>query len=206
MKKSELQAALLDVRKAYCLLADYQQRLIELLTFIKNQLDAEHYYHDRQYHYDSRALHNIYTDPNAGIKFLPLIDFHLLWHRTKHIPENTEWQNHIQHNDLVFDIYIVDSKIKNFGTLEKANSEMRLYIYQCIKYKRKNDWFTDVWRKSVYPEYFGEVLNWKDENGEMEYNIYGESFDLADLYNEAAVCEALDAFRKRASEKLNQEI
>lgn len=32
-----------DVRKAYRLLADYQQRIIELITFIKKELDIEHF-------------------------------------------------------------------------------------------------------------------------------------------------------------------
>ena len=37
---SDIKDALLDVRKAYRLLADYQQRVLELLSFIREKLGA----------------------------------------------------------------------------------------------------------------------------------------------------------------------
>ena len=45
MNKNDMNLILQDVRKAYRFLADYQQRIIELITFIKKELDIEHYYH-----------------------------------------------------------------------------------------------------------------------------------------------------------------
>ena len=37
MNKNDMSLILQDVRKAYRLLADYQQRIIELITFIKKR-------------------------------------------------------------------------------------------------------------------------------------------------------------------------
>lgn len=199
MQKEEMNLVLQDVRKAYRLLADYQQRIIELLDFMKNELGAEHYYHDRPHNYDSRSIYKIYTDSNAGKNFLPMLDFHLLWHRTKNIPENEEWQNNLMQGDLVFHILIPDNQ-------EDIHSELHIYVYQCVKYKRKNNWFADVWCKAPYPDDFKQVENFKDNTGQIEYNIYGEALDLSDLYNEVAVRKVLSAFRKRASKALNQEI
>mgnify|MGYP006962758026 FL=1 len=68
-------------------------------------------------------------------------------------------------------------------------------------YKRQHD----VWEMSEYPE-FGKVTPFQDKSGEIEYQIYGESLDLSEMYDEESVRSTLDAFRKRASEKLEQEI
>ena len=38
MEKHEMSEILHDVRKAYNLIASYQQRIVELLDFIKNEL------------------------------------------------------------------------------------------------------------------------------------------------------------------------
>ena len=40
MEKHEMSEILHDVRKAYNLIASYQQRIVELLDFIKNELRA----------------------------------------------------------------------------------------------------------------------------------------------------------------------
>lgn len=206
MQKAKMELVLKDVRKAYRLLADYQQRIIELLDFMKNELKAEHYYHDRPYHYDSRSIYKMYTDSDAGKNFLPMLDFHVLWHRTKHMNENEEWQNNLKKGDLVFDIFVVDDVICNENIEpENAKSELRIYVYQCVKYTRKNNWFADVWCKFEYPE-LEEVSKFKDNSGQIEYNIYGESIDLSDLYSEETVRNALNAFRQRAGKALNQKI
>ena len=59
--------------------------------------------------------------------------------------------------------------------------------------------------ESEYPE-FGKVTPFQDKSGEIEYQIYGENLDLSEMYDEKSVRTILDAFKKRASEKLGQEI
>lgn len=204
MNKENMILALQDVRTAYRLLADYQQKVIELIDFIKNELGAEHYYHYRPNNVDSRAIHKIYTDPKSGCAFLSMMDLHLLWHRTKHIPDGEEWQNNIQKDDLVFDILIASDE-NDGGKLSPAQSrsELQIYVYQAIQYQRKINWYDDIWIKSVYPE-FGEVGQIQNDTG--EYCIYADKLDLTDLYDEQVTRTALVAFRQRASEKLQQTI
>ena len=54
-----------------------------------------------------------------------------------------------------------------------------------------------MWEMSEYPE-FGKVTPFQDKSGEIEYQIYGESLDLSEMYDEESVRSTLDAFRKRS--------
>ncbi|MFC1012451.1 hypothetical protein ACFGW2_01010 [Pasteurella multocida] len=203
MSHNELNLALLDVRKACRLLADYQQRVIELLDFIKNELNAEHYYHymDR---YDSRSVYKIYTDQEAGLKLLPMRDMNLLWHRTRNIPDGEYWQNNISKDDLVFDVNIVSDEDSTLS-VEESNSELHIYIYSCIKYKRNKNWYEDLWLKFDYPE-FNQVSIFEDEKLGIKYQVYGEKLNLADLYDKESVKNILHGLKDRASKALNQKI
>lgn len=191
-----------DVRKAYRLIADYQQRMVELIDFIKNELNAEHYYHDLKHNYDSRSIHKIYHDQNVGKNFLPMLDMHLLWQRTKNIREGQEWQNALEPNDVVFDICLRsdESQDGKLTTLE-SSSELHIFVYQCVHYRRKNNWFRDIWWNSKYPN-FGVVGEYKDKSSDNEYKIYGEKIDLVELFDKESTVNALSKFRKQASKKL----
>lgn len=208
MHQHEMNLVLQDVRKAYRLLADYQQRIAELLGFIKDKLGAEHYTYNVPNCTAPNSLHKIYTgNENVGRGLLPMMDLHLLWHRTQHVPEGQEWQNNLRQGDLVFEIKIASDEDEN-GRLSaiESTSELHIIVYQCIKYRRKADWYTDVWRNRKYPE-FNEVGSYQDySGGEIEYRIYGERLDLSQMYDEESVREVLNAFRKRASEQLMQDI
>lgn len=204
MNKEKMQSALLDVRKAYRLLADYQQRIIELLDFIRNELKAEHYYHYQPNSIASQSIHKIYNAPDIGWKFLPMLNMNLLWHKTANVPAG-EWSRHIQQNDLVFDFCIVSDEDNDETLLpEESKSELHIYVYKCVKYTRKKNWYDDVWCKFEYPN-LGEVKTFSN-NEDIEYQIYGDKLDIADLYNKETVEIALAEFRKRASEKLGLEI
>ena len=74
MNRHEMSLILQDVRKAYRLLADYQQKICELLTFIKDEIGAEHYSYYMHNHIDPRYLYNkFYTgNENIGRGFLPI--------------------------------------------------------------------------------------------------------------------------------------
>ena len=86
-----------DVRKAYRLLADYQQRIIELITFIKKELDIEHFSYYFPNYYTLRYIDKIYNgESEIGLRFLPMMDFRLLLHKTKNISNNNVWQYNFQ--------------------------------------------------------------------------------------------------------------
>lgn len=196
MDKQEMSLVLQDVRKAYRLLADYQQRIIEMLDFIKDEiLEAEHYYHDLPSSISPQSIHKIYKEQDIGKKFLPMLNMHLLWHKTQSMPNGQEWQNSLKENDLVFDISISTNE-------SETSSALHIYVYQCIKYTRKITWYSDVWAKKYdYPK-FGSVGNFKDDLDTIEYQIYGERIDLTELCNEEMTRQAIEKFRKNASEKL----
>lgn len=195
-----------DVRKAYRLIADYQQRMVELLDFIKNELNAEHYYHDLKYSYDPRSIHKFYHEDNAGKKFLPMLDMHLLWHRTKNTPDGQEWQNALEPDDLVFDICLRSDESQDGKlTTGESSSVLHIFIYQCVHYQRKNNWFRDICWNSKYPD-FGVVGEYKDKSSDNKYKIYGEKIDLMKLCDKKSTINTLAEFRKRASEKLGLEI
>lgn len=200
MEKNEMSLVLQDVRKAYRLLADYQQRIVELLDFIKDVLEAEHYWQHLEYSYNSSSIKNIYTDQNAGRKFLPMQDIHLLWHKTTDLPDGQHWQDVVQSNDLVFDIHIKSNDNENLPITD-SESVIYLYVYRCIKYSIKVDWYNDVWFRSEYPK-AREIGEYKNNSGEIEYQIYGEKINLVDLCDEEMVRETLKNFRQRAGEKL----
>ena len=208
MNQHDMNLVLQDVRKAYILLADYQQRVIELINHIKKNLNVEHYCYNMPHSFNWSSFNRIYNPANnIGWDFLPMIDLKILWHKTKNVPNGEEWQNNVQQGDLVFVINIASNENKN-GELSaiESKSELHIYIYQCLKYKRKKNWYNDVWDRSRNNLKFEEIITYKDETGEIEYQIYGERLDLSQMYDEEGVKELLDAFRQRASAKLGQKI
>ncbi|MDI4511021.1 hypothetical protein E6P75_12575 [Moraxella osloensis] len=89
MDKQEMSLVLQDVRKAYRLLADYQQRIIEMLDFIKDEiLEAEHYYHDLPSSISPQSIHKIYKEQDIGKKFLPMLNMHLVRYSPMSRPNN----------------------------------------------------------------------------------------------------------------------
>lgn len=203
MEKNEMQLVLQDVRKAYCLLADYQQRISELLDFIRKELNAEYYYYHLPDYYSYLTLDKFAENlskgsEKIGLQFLLMKNIKLLWQRTK-IKEGW-WGDNIKKNDLVFEVCISNGENAD---IEQGKCELHIFVYKCVKYKRIQNWDADIWWKCEYP-LFNEVGIFKDGNN--EYQIYGERFDLAELTNQEAVLAKLNAFRARASEKLEQEI
>jgi hypothetical protein len=190
MEKHEMSEILHDVRKAYNLIASYQQRIVELLDFIKNELRAEHYWHNLPNSYSSQSIKYIYTDSNVGLNFLPMLDMQLLWYKNKATSYNDDWQSFVQPNDLVFDVVVKSKETDD-------SSALYFYVYKCVKYTRKKDWFNDVWWKKPYdyPD-IGEEITYKDESGDIEYRIYGYKMDLSELFNGESTREAIDEFKK----------
>lgn len=187
-----------DVRKAYRLIADYQQRVVELLDFIKKELNAEHYWQHLENSYSSSSsIKNIYTDQKAGKNLLPMLDMHLLWYRENNTLKE---YNTIQNCDLFFDILLrSDNNKENSLSVTESTSELQIFIYQNIKFVGK-DWYNEVWLKSEYPKF--NTVQHTVVSPDIEYKIYGEKIDLTELFNETATRNSLAKFRKRASEKL----
>ncbi|KAB2970790.1 hypothetical protein [Zoogloea sp.] len=199
-----LDAALLDVRKAYRLLADYQQRILELLAFIRTELGAVHY-HQHFRNKPPRSLNGLELDNSGGARLLPFNDVSALWLRYN---GQDDPANQHQKGDLLIDVWVcsdsgngVDKK-PVLGA-EDSRSELRIYFFLCSEDVQENaNWYYQVWNGTGYPP-FGSVASCDSSPG---YRVYGEAIALTDLSDEATTREAIAQLRARASVQLGQTI
>jgi hypothetical protein len=194
--------ALLDVRKAYRLLADYQQRILELLAFIREDLGATYYYQKFRKK-PTRGLDRLERSDDGGERLLPFNDVSLLWVRN----DGQEDPIHFHRKgDILIDVWVrsdtgngEDNEERHLPELSR--SELRIYFFQCVEPKEdSHNWYGQVWEKTDYPP-LGKVTLCDNNPG---YQAYGEAINLADLTDEKSVREATTGLRRRASEKLGQ--
>lgn len=200
-----IENALLDVRKSYRFLVDYQQRLIELLALIREELEAVNYYQC----YRNRTLRNfdrMERNNDAGWCFLPMCDVSVLWRRDSGQKEDSN--NFHSTGDLLIDV-IVRSDTGNGQhenshlPVEKSSSELRIYFFLCITPREEShNWFSKVWEKTDYPQ-LNKVEVCEDNPG---YFMYGEALQLSELTDESTVKQAIKALRERASTNLGHTI
>ncbi|MDV6343973.1 hypothetical protein [Nitrosomonas sp. Is37] len=199
-----LENALLDVRKAYRLLADYQQRLIELLALIREELGASSYY---QCYRNSppRGFERLERSNDAGWRFLSMSDVSVLWIRDGGQEDPIHFH---KTGDLLIDVVIRSDTgngrhENNYALVEESSSELWIYFFLCKTPQNKShNWYQKVWDRTRYPQ-----LN-KAEVCENNpgYYMYGESLQLSDLSNESAVKQAIKTLRERASANLEYKI
>lgn len=196
--------ALLDVRKAYRLLADYQQRLIELLALIREELGAVDYYrHFRNA--TPRSFARLERSNDAGWRFLPMSDVSVLWTRDSGQEDPIHFH---KKGDLLIDVFIrSDTGNGQHGNdqvpVEESSSELWIYFFLCMHpQEESHNWYHKVWMQTHYPK-LNEAETCEDNIG---YQMYGEVLKLSDLTNEMAVKEAIKALRERASARLDYPI
>ncbi|MDR2319420.1 MAG: hypothetical protein LBF06_23825 [Pseudomonas sp.] len=199
-----LHDALLDVRRAYRLLGEYQQRLFELLGYIRDQLGAEDYYQEYVYP-QPRSLAGLDKREDSGLRYLPFHDLAAIWLR---FPQGQEvhWDNQ-RPGDLMFGAWIRSDTgfDKHSGKYsgepaESSRSELVLSVVICDEPKEGN-WYNEYWINIDYPEY-GEV-NSTDMPG---YRCYANAIPLAQLADSASVDAALRTWCTHASAKLDTPI
>jgi len=196
-----LQDALLDVRKAYRLLADYQQRMFELLGYIREQLGATAYH--QQYVYPlPQGLYGLEKRENSGRRYLPFYDLSAIW--LKNSGQEAPWDNH-RSGDLMFCAWVrsdtgFDQYSGEFSPepVEQTRSELVLSVVVCdIPAAKPCNWYGNVWQGIDYPE--DGQMNVTDLPG---YRCFSKAIALAKLADKAAIQAALDEWRTLASRKL----
>lgn len=202
----DLAAALLDVRKAYRLLADYQQRQFELLAYIREQLGAVQYYHE---YLDAlpRSIDGLENRDSSGMRYLPFFDMATLWLRSE--GQKGEWDRH-RKNDQLFGVWVrsdtgFDYASGQFTIPDPASSEsvLVLSVVVCDAPQRKAcNWYHDVWCAMPYPP-CGEVRANEEVPG---YRIFSDTIDLAKLSSQQEVDAAIERWRLAASEALKVQI
>jgi hypothetical protein len=205
---TSLDAALLDVRKAYRLLADYQQRIIELLGFIRSEFGAVPYHQHWRNKPPQGFSPALEQSNDAGLRFLPLLDVSVLW--ILHFNKHEDYVHHHSSGDMLIDVQICsDAGIATHGDrtsepVETSQSALAFTLYHCDDpAPAPFNWYGRVWQQMLeeYPEH-GEVVVSETVPG---YRMYRELLPLSALSDEQSVREEIAAFRRRAGEKLDRE-
>ncbi|GFK93207.1 hypothetical protein NNJEOMEG_01038 [Fundidesulfovibrio magnetotacticus] len=202
---TSLTDALLNVRTAYRLLADYQQHLVELLAFVRKELGATTY-HQNYRNAVPRGFDRLELSDDAGRRFLPFNDISVLWIK----PAGQQQDPIHQHEagDLLIDVWVRSDTGNGLdkepeAPVDKSASELRFYFYACSDPDGEDrNWFYSVWRSSDYPRR-GELAAHKSLPG---YKIYADALNLEDLGDKASARKAVAAMRERASAKLGQPV
>lgn len=194
-----LEAALLDVRKAYRLLADYQQRMFELLGHIRERLGANSY--SQQHAYPLlQKLNGLEHRNNSGMRYLPFFDLSAIW--LKNGGQEEPEINH-QPGDLMFGAWIrsdtgFDADSGKFTTEpELARSELVLSVVVCDKPEdNPRNWYPQIWCDIGYP------ADGKVNEDVVGYRCFSKAIPLARLVDRAAINDALTEWCSIASERL----
>lgn len=199
----DLNAALLDVRRAYRLLANYQTCQLDLLSYIRNKLAAVPYYQDYAFTRpgDLRGLEN---QAGAGLRFLPFLDISAIWLR--HQNQEEPAHNHLP-GDLMFGAWVRSDTgfdkyqgIYTEKTAEFSKSLLVLCVVICdVPNDIEGNWYNKVWNPLPYPK-DGEVGTSESLPG---YRVYSNSIDLAELADQVSVDAAIEKWRKNAATALN---
>lgn len=199
-----LASALIDVRRAYRLLADYQQRMFELLAYLRDSLGAQDYYQTYVHSLPQRVagLENLKT---SGLRYLPFHDMSVLWLRT---PQNQPepWHSH-RKGDLMFGVWVrsdtgYDKYTGQFSDLavEATTSKLVLSVVVCDT-PAEGNWYRDAWLTIDYPE-DGQV----NDQSKPGYRCFAQAIGLEHLADKAAIDAALQAWCLAASQKLDVQI
>lgn len=197
-----LNDTLLDVRKAYRLLADYQQHMLELLAFIRERLGADDYYH-RYAQTLPQGLQGLEQQEHSGMRFLPFYDLSAIWLKNKGREE--PWNDHLP-GDLMYGAWVrTDTGFDKFSgafdslPVEQTSSVLVLSVVVCDQPLAKPcNWYGSIWRNMDYPEDGG--VNGTDVPG---YRCFAKAIPLDQLGSKADIETALESWRAAASRALD---
>lgn len=215
----KLKGALVDVRRAYRLLADYQQRLLELLDFIRDELKFKPYYHEfNSGNTTAPNPHRLAQLDFGGIYALPLLDSYVLW--LKQSSKSQDAVNYPQQDDVMISVWLrsdsrgldVDDgkawrktlREKSFKIKdpEESKSELIFAFYVCDGgVQELTNWYNKVFQFK-WPS-MRNVIEIKDSG---TFRIYLDRLDLDSLDSEEAVRREVDALKKRVYDELHVEV
>ncbi|WP_148713881.1 hypothetical protein [Chitinolyticbacter meiyuanensis] len=134
-----LQEKLVEVRRAYRLLADYQQRLVELLEYIRKQLGFTQYHHIfNSGNTGVPSPYRLAQSSEGGVWALPLLSSQLFWIKHKgqddpiHLQQAGDWMIcAILRSDAHGDKRIPWLDTTERTTPEESVSEISFCFYRC---------------------------------------------------------------------------
>lgn len=215
LKLEKVEAALLDVRKAYRVLSEYQVRVIGLLRVIGEKFGGKSYervYHPKQYKSRGHGLLKEFpsfselesSDDAARWLLLPLLNATMFW--LKPTEEREDYDRRHERGDVMIDIQILsdtglndDHEDAGYGP-EGSASQIAITLLHCdqpMSDELNKGWFSSVWQwTDAYPEP-GRVA----ESGVDGYRWYREFIPLTALVDRPAVHKEMDGLWQRAMEQ-----
>ena len=201
MGSTELTEALVEVIKAYRLVAVYQRRILDIAKTIQLSLEYKQYYYCNN-DYDINK-NNILPTEQWSLAMLPLYTglsmFYYPQKADPNIQNIDEWMLEIRfYNDSGFDNQGgVEPKPENFDPPEECKSRMLLCAYGTKIAKEGFCWRDNVLNITDYPVD-------GDMKEEPETYSIGRHYDLALIGSEADLNIVIDDFKKLVKTKRNE--
>jgi hypothetical protein len=161
-------AALVDVRHAYRLLADYQKRCLDMLTLIGQQFPETEFYYWKPSTVSPVPIAR--TDPRDfwGWNFLPLYQSSLLLvptHGGGGEPSVGDWLVEVRiTSDTGWDMpdRRIEPDASKFISVDSADSQLSVMVFKCVSRPASGqNWFHHVWANTSWPEDIAD----SDEDG-----------------------------------------
>src|SRR6266511_792365 len=197
--EEQLDAALLDVRKAYRLIYLYQRRMLDLCSEIAGAFEIDlNVYQWSSSHYEAPPRRGTNPLSRSAWDFLPLYDFCVLY-----LPEGVHYQEHKPDDWMLAVRVAADSGYAQVGSAEpdprdfkgvaSCEGTVKLYIYYCSQAFEAN-WYHGVYNINDFPRDYGEGAF---ENG---VRTFGMKFSLSEMGDAKAVESCVDRFRQALRE------
>ncbi|MHA6198605.1 hypothetical protein ACX3YG_30055 [Pseudomonas wadenswilerensis] len=198
---TKLDAVLLDVRKAYRLLHEYQSAMFDLLAHIREQLRARPYSQEYILPRPAASLGAPENDPRSGMRYLPMFDLTAFWLRGESATAG----------GLMFVVWIqsddgYDSDTFNYvEDAEVSHSQLIISVVMGdSSVSAEPDDLRAAWYSlPVYSKLMGKL---KESETMPGYRAWTAAIDLADLGSREAIDSALDAWRSNASAALGHPV
>lgn len=203
-ERHDLTAALADVRRAYRLLWGYQKRILHIVAEIREQLGFIPSRVEYQFDTPDQKI----EDPRRWM--WDALPFSMIGFEAEQGEDHRQVGRRLVYIDVVSDTGLAQEKSRSggewepkpdrFPSAEDCRSELRLYILQNSISREDEDF---CWHRDVVLEvghWTADSTAYQDENAGVL--IYGETIDLVELGNRAALATRIDRFHISAQTQL----
>lgn len=199
--KLELKDALIEVRKAYRLVAVYQRRILDMAKTIQKSFDYKSYHYESS-HYNVRGR-AVPTD-RWSLDMLPLYQglclLYLPQKADSNFTKNDEWMLEIRFDNDTGFIMSGSSEPNptSFKSPEKCESRLWLCAFGTFRDESNTNWLNDVYNETHYSD--NEKNEWHNEK---TYSI-GKNYDLSAIADEPALNVVICDFKNIVESQRNE--